>query len=108
MCLEQFHRTIGRHLAGDDGGEVLLDIEGVDGRLGAVLVVTNFQSTFEELILVAVPVKTDADTHVSEQELSVPLLRLNLRRRQYAYTNIHNYRICIFVRSSSIRALPRR
>ena len=64
MCFEQFHRTIGVHLGRDNGAEVVLQIDGINGCLGAVGVVANLKLSGELLVFMAVPMKTNTDTDI--------------------------------------------
>ena len=64
MCFEQFHRTIGVHLGRDDRTEIVLEVDGVDGCLGAICIVTNLQLPRKLLVFMAVPMKTNPNTDV--------------------------------------------
>ena len=81
MGLEQLHRTAGVHFRGNDRTKVVLQIDGVDGGLGAIRIVANFQRTGKLLVFMAVPMKTDTDTDILQNECLFPLLKLNMRRR---------------------------
>ena len=61
MRFEQFDRTIGIHLGGDDRAEIIFEIKRVNGCLCTVGVVAYLQFSCELLIFVPVPMKADAD-----------------------------------------------
>ena len=50
MGFEQFHRAVGVHLGGDDRTQIFLQINGVDGRLGAVGVIAYLECAGELLV----------------------------------------------------------
>ena len=107
MRFEQFHRAVGTHLRTDDRTEVVLQIERVDRRLGAVGIGANLQLPGKLLILVAVPMKADTNAHVLENERVFPLLKLNMRSRYYSNSNvqctIYNLQLFILACNSHVR-----
>ena len=80
MCFEQFHRTIGVHLGRDNGAEVVLEVDGVDGSLRAIGIGAYLQFAGELLVFMAVPMKTNTDTDILQNECLFPLLKLDMRR----------------------------
>ena len=64
MCLQQLHRTIGVHLGRNDRTEIVLQINGVDSRLGAICISTYLELTGKLLVLMAVPMKTNTDPDI--------------------------------------------
>jgi len=78
MCLQQFHRAVGIHLAGDNRAQVVLQVDGVDGSLCTVRMVQNMQFTGKLLVFASVPMKTYADANILEEKTSVLLFPLNV------------------------------
>ena len=89
MGFQQLQRTIRRHLWRDDGGEIIFKGKGIDGSLRAIGVLADSESAFKDLVFVPIPVETNTDTHIFQQETLFPLLKLNMRSSQYANRNIH-------------------
>ena len=96
MGFEQFHRTVGTHLRGDDGAEIILEINRVDRYFRTIGVGLNLQGSLKLLVFVPIPMKADTDAHVLQNERVLPLLELDMRCRQYAYANLH-----YFIRAAS-------
>ncbi len=67
MGLEQFERSRGAHLAGNDAEQVILHGQHVDGG-DATVFHNQFQCALECLVLLAFPVKTHADGHIAQRE----------------------------------------
>ena len=80
MGFEQFHRTIGVHLGRDNGAEIVLKVDGVDGCLGTVGIGTYLELAGKFLVFMAVPMKTNADADILENERVSALLKLDMRR----------------------------
>ena len=76
---EQFHRTVGVHLRRDDGAEVFLEVDGVDSRLCAVCIIANLKRAGELLVFQSVPMKTNTDADILQNECLFPLLEFDLR-----------------------------
>ena len=76
---EQFHRTVRVHLGRNDGTQVVLEINRVNRRLGAICIVPNLQRTRELLVFMAVPMKTNPYPHVFQYERAFALLKLDMR-----------------------------
>ena len=89
MGFEQLQRTICRHLGRDDGCEIVFEGKGVDSGLRAIGVLANSEFAFKELVFVPIPVKTNANPHVFQQETMLPLFKLDMRSSQYANGNVH-------------------
>ena len=80
MGFEQFHGAVGTHLRRDDGAEIILEVDGVDGCFRAIGVGLYLQGSLKLLIFVSVPMKSDTDAHVLQHERVLPLLVLDMRR----------------------------
>ena len=67
VCFQQFGRSRGAHLAGDDGGQVCFDRDNVDCRQASVFD-EEAEGAAKALVFVPLPVEADADGDLQQVE----------------------------------------
>ena len=93
VSLKQFERTVSRHLRRNNGSNIVLHVNRIDGSLRAVRVAENREFAGKFLRLPSIPMKTDSDAHIVKNKsgfaVATAPLPTDLRSCKNTYSQIH-------------------